>query len=855
MRRFLHAVKSPEQTYGVDRFRIGSGSIMESLIHDVRLTVRQLWQDKVFLVVAGLTLALCIGANTTIFSVVNSVILRPLEVPEPERLVTMWNSYPAAMSDGGSGRGSNGVPDYYDRRALSEVFEDVAVYHYQGRSLDLDGTPQQVTARAVTPSFFGLLRAGAGVGRTFAEDEAEPGNEKVVVLSHGLWQQLGGDRTMLGGDLRIDGEPYTVIGIMAQDFAFLDPEIRLWTPLAFDPERRQAYHSNSFQMIARLQPGVPLARAQEQIDALNARNMDKVPELKPLLIDAGFHTPLYFLADDLVRDVKGSLFFLWGGVAFVLLIGGVNVANLVLTRSTARAREMATRFALGARRSRVAQQLVTESVLLTMAGGGLGILFAALGLRALDALGIGDLPRAGEIRLDGTAVAFTLALALAVGALIALVPVISVLRLRLASVFRQDDRGGTAGRGLRLLRKGMVAAQIALALVLLAGAGLLVASFYKLLAVDPGFEPEGVLTGTVVLAESRYPEDGDVGRFAADALERIRTLPGVEAAGTTNQIPFGHGHSDSVIFAEGYQMRPGESAISPFQNVVTPGYFAAMGMRIVAGRGLEERDDAESRRVMVIDETLAERFWPAAAGAQRGDAVGKRMWRPTSAEDITNPENAEYIDVVGIVETIRMRGLGETNGAGAYYFPRAQEPGWRSNDFAIRTAGDPRALIRPVRGVITALDPELPLFDVQIMEQRIDDSLTDRRTPMLLAAGFGAVALVLAAVGIYGILAYLVQLRTREIGIRMAMGSDATGIFRLVLADGALILVLGLAAGLAGAAALRRLIESQLYGVSPLDPAVLATVAALLAAVALAACLVPARRATRVDPVTALRQE
>ncbi len=823
---------------------------MESLIHDVRLTLRQLWKDKVFLIVSGLTLALCIGANTTIFSVVNSVILKPLALPEPERLVTMWNAYPAAMADGGSGRGSNGAPDYYDRRALSEVFEEVAAYSYRGRSLDLGGTPQRLTARQVTPSFFPLLRAGAKLGRTFAEEEAEPGHEKVVVLSHGLWQQLsGGDESMVGSDLRIDGEPYTVIGVMAEDFAFLDPEVRLWTPLAFDQEQRQAYHSNSWQMIARLQPGVALARAQEQIDALNARNLDKVPEIKPLLIDAGFHTPLYFLAEDLVRDVRGSLFFLWGGVAFVLLIGGVNVANLVLTRSTARSKEMATRFALGARRARVAQQLVTESVLLTVIGGGFGILLAVLGLRALDALGIGELPRAGEIRLDGTAIAFTFALALAVGALVALVPVVSVLRLRLTSVFRQDDRGGTAGRALSLLRKAMVAAQVALALVLLAGAGLLVASFRQLLAVDPGFDPEGVLTGTVSLAESRYLEDTDIWRFAAVALERIRALPGVEAAGTTNQIPFGQGHSDSVIFAEGYQMQPGESAISPFQNVVTPGYFEAMGIRLLAGRFFEPRDTAESPRVMVIDQTLAERFWPD------GDAVGRRMWRPTSAEDLTNPENAEYIDVAGIVETIRMRGLGESGGAGAYYFPRAQEEGWRGHDLAIRVAGDPRALIRPVRSAITALDPELPLFDVQTMDERIDGSLSDRRTPMLLAAGFGVVALLLAAVGIYGILAYLVQLRRREIGIRMAMGSDAAGIFRLVLGDGMLILAAGLIAGLAGAALLRRLIESQLYGVSPLDPGVLAAVAALLAAAALLACLVPARRATRVDPVTALRQE
>ncbi len=825
---------------------------MESLIHDLKFAARQLSKAKGFLAVAGLTLALTLGANTTIFSVINSVILRPLDLPQPERLVTMWNAYPGAVAES---RGSNGAPDYYERRALSEVFEEVAAYRYRGHSIDLEGTPQRIDARQVTPSFFGLLRASAARGRTFLEEEGEAGNERVTVLSHGLWQQLyGGDSEAVGGELRIDGEPHIVVGIMPQGFVFLDPEIRLWTPIAFTQEQRRSYHSNSWQMIARLAEGATLEQAQARVDALNAHNMDQMPELKPLLIDAGFHTPLYPLAEDLVRDVRESLFFLWAGVAALLLIGCVNVANLALVRATARSKELATRFALGAGRWRVVRQLLTESVFLTVIGGTLGLVFGFLGLKALGTLGIEAMPRAAEIRLDGTAVAFTLALALAVGALMALIPVASVLRQQPTAVLHEESRGGTAGRGLRALRKGLVAAQVALALVLLAGAGLLVASFRQVLAVDPGFEPQGVLTGAVVPPESRYPEDEDVRRFADEALRQIRALPGVEAAGITNQIPFGHGFSDSVIFAEGYEMQPGESAISPSNNVITPGYFAAMGIRLEAGRPFDERDTAEAGRVVIVDQRLARRFWPS-VDSPEGNALGQRLWRPTSAEDMMNPETAERFDIVGIVEAIQLHGLtAQSDTTGAYYFPLAQE-GRRDLDFAIKTAVEPRSLLAAVRGVIAGIDPQLPWYDIRTMEERIDESVAGRRTPMLLAATFGAVALLLAAVGIYGTLAYLVELRTREIGIRLAMGSDGPAIFRRVVVEGGWILALGLAAGLAVAAGLRRLIESQLYGVSALDPAVLAAVAGLLAAVALVACLVPARRAMRVDPVVALRDE
>jgi predicted permease len=444
---------------------------------------------------------------------------------------------------------------------------------------------------------------------------------------------------------------------------------------------------------------------------------------------------------------------------------------------------------------------------------------------------------------------FTFGLALAVGVLVSLILLVSILRIRLTSVLREDGRTGTAGRGMNVLRKGMVAAQIALALVLLVGAGLLMASFRQVLAVDPGFEPESVLTGTVVLTESRYPEAGDRRAFVDDALAQIRALPGVEQAGITSHIPFGTGFSDSVIFAEGYVMQPGESVISPTQSAVSPGYFETMGIGVLEGRSFDTRDTADSRAVIIIDERLAKRFWPG------GNALGKRMWRPRSAEDVMNPETAEHFDIVGIVESIQMRGLtSQRDVVGAYYFPLSQSPR-RGLDFTVKSSTDPQTLIAPVRRVIAGLDPELPLFDIRTMPERIDRSLADRRTPMLLTAGFSVAALLLAAVGIYGVLAYLVQLRTREIGIRVALGSDAADVFQLVLRDGLLVLALGLAFGLGGAVGLRRIIEGHLYGVSPLEPGVIGLMLAVLGVVALVACIVPARRATRIDPVRALAQE
>lgn len=823
---------------------------MERFAQDLRFAIRLLWKDRGFTITSILTLALCIGANAAIFAIVNSVLLKPLPMPEPERLVLMYNSYPGA----GVERGSTGVPDYYDRLRETDIFEEQALYQVRGQTIGGDNAdPQRVTGMAARPSLFRMLRAQPYRGRVFQEDEGEIGREKVVVLSYALWQQLfGGADSAVGRELRVNGEPYSILGVMPSSFQFMDPDVRLWMPLAFTPDQKsdQARHNNSWTMVARLKPGATVQQAQQQIDALNARNLDRFPELKQALIDVKFHTPVHPLQDDLVSGVRPTLFLLWGGVLFVLAIGAVNITNLVLVRSTARMRELATRHALGAGLSRIVRQLLTESVLLTVTGGAAGVGVGYLGLKLLGGFGLESLPRASEVQMDAIAILFTLALALAVGILVGLVPIVNLRQMNLSQAFREEGRSGTSSRGARAVGRGLVIAQIAFAFMLLAGAGLLLASFERVLAVRPGFDPAGVLTARVAPPQSRYKDDEAIVSFVNRLLARVRALPGVVQAGTTSSIPFGGDFSDGVIMAEGYRPAPGEPVISPFRITISSGYIEALGMKVLQGRAFCDSDTADSPRVVVIDERLARKYWPGA------DPIGRRMFLPDAPSDIvTPPPNPKWITVVGVVAQTKTAGLVATDDRlGAYYFPVTQQPR-PSLTIAIKTQGDPTSLTSALRQELRAIDPELPLYSVRTLEDRMSESLADRRTPMVLALVFASVALFLAAVGIYGVLAYQVSQRRKEIGIRMALGSDARSIFTLVVREGALLLAFGFAVGLAGAFAIRRAIEGQLYGVGAMDPFVLAAVTALLALVALTACAVPARRAAQTDPMVALAEQ
>jgi len=651
--------------------------------------------------------------------------------------------------------------------------------------------------------------------------------------------------------------------VMPKGFYFLNPNVMLWRPLAFTPQQKsdEQRHSNNFQNIGRLKPGASIQVAQQQIDAINARNLEKFPALKPLLINAGFHTTVDPLQETLVREIKSTLYLMWGGALFVLLIGCVNVANLVLVRSRARLKELATRLALGAGKVRIARQLVTESVILTTVAAVVGLAIGYAALRLLGTVNIQDLPRGEEIRLDGVVVAYTVAVASVIGIVLGLIPVANVLPANLTAVLREEGRGGTAGRGARTLRRALVVAQVAFAFVLLIGAGLLFASFRQVLAVQPGFNQDGVLTAAISLPRSRYTDDQALINFAHESLQRLRALPGVSAVGATDTIPFGGNHSDSVIFAEGYQMKPGESVISPNAVNVSPGYFEAMGVRLIRGRFFDGRDNTAALKIqtpggrptapgsVIVDETLAKRFWP------NQDPVGRRMYKPNDIKDLTtiSPQTVFYT-VVGVIADMKLHDL--TEGAktvGAYYFPLDQDTS-TGLTYAIKTQGDPLSLTNSVRGVLNGLDRELPVFDTQTLDQRVEKSLVSRRSPVLLSLTFGVVALCLSAIGIYGVLAYLVTQRRKEIGIRIALGSSGRAIFDLVLREGLVLIAGGFLVGAIGALVLRKSLESQLFGVSAADPIVLIVVTAILAIVAITACAVPARRATQIDPIVALSE-
>jgi putative ABC transport system permease protein len=556
------------------------------------------------------------------------------------------------------------------------------------------------------------------------------------------------------------------------------------------------------------------------------------------------------LQDQMVKDIRPVLYLMWGGAAFVLLIGFVNVANLVLVRSRVRLKELATRLALGAGTSRIIRQLAVEHVLLTLGSAAVGLAIGAAALRGMEAITLQDLPRAQEIQLDAVVVAYTALAAVAIGLLLGLIPSATSMRSHVLGVLREEGRSATVSRGAQALRRALVVAQVGCAFVLLMGAGLLLATFRQALAVDPGFAPAGVLTAAVSLPGSRYPDAASQRRFADEALRRMLSLPTVTASGVTDSLPMGNSASASAILAEGYQAKKGESLIAPSVVRVSPGYFETMRARLVAGRFFNERDTEDSPKVIIIDDRLARRFWP------NQDPIGRRMYEPSDDPNglATITEKTEFFTVVGVIAEMKQRSLTDGDRAvGAYYFPLAQAP-QAGLTFVLRSSGDSMALAGALRREIAAMDAQLPVFEVQPMTYWTARSLADRRAPALLSMAFGFVALFLSAIGIYGVVAYLVTQRTKEIGIRVALGSTAAAVFRLVLREGLVLLAIGVTVGAIGSLLLRRTIESLLFGVRATDPRILLLVGVVLAGVAIVACCVPARRATKIAPIVALME-
>jgi predicted permease len=777
------------------------------------------------------------------------VLLKPLPVPDAERIVYIYNSYPNA----GAPRAEAAVPDYFDRLQEMTVFDEQALYRRQDVTLGAKATgAERIRAVRATPSFFRLVRAVPLHGQLFAESDGEEGQERTAILSHDFWRrQFAADPAAIGRDIRLNGVDYTIQGVLPPRFAFLWQSIDVWVPAAFTAREKSddSRHSNNWQMIGRLRPGTDVALAQQQVDAINARNDERFPQFRQILKDAGYHSVAVILQDDVVREIRPVLYLLWGGVLFVLLLGCVNIANLVMVRSNVRAREIATRAAIGASRSRLARQLFTETTLLAVLGGALGILLGWWGLRSITALRLEEMPRGHEIALDPIVVAVVLGLALAVGLALGLVPLARLMRQNVTTALREEGRGGTSGRGATFVRRALATAQVAIAFVLLIGAGLMFASFRAALGIDPGFDPRGVVTAVVSLPQSAYKDETALAAFAERLLRSVRAEPGVLSAGLTSIIPFGGDFSSSVILAEGYQMKPGESLISPMQSIASDGYFETMKIPLARGRYFTAADTATSPRVVIVDERLARKFWPDR------DPIGRRMYLPENPKDVLAiTPDTKFLEVVGVVKEVQVLPPGTGfEPVGTYYFPHAQVPE-RGFVLAVRTAVDPEAAINMVRKDVSAIDPELPVYDVRTMAARFDAALISRRVPMLIAVAFGAVALFLSAIGIYGVLAYGVAQRRREIGIRMALGSTRPQVFGLVLGDGVRILAIGLALGLAGAYYVGKAMERQLFHVAPTDLRVLAGVIVTLSAIALVAVAIPARRASKVNPVVALNQ-
>ena len=823
---------------------------MDRLLQDLRFATRLLWKDRSFAFTTVATLALCLAANVAIFAIVDGVLLKPLPFPEPDRLVRFFNKYPGA----GVAIGDNGVPDYFDRLRDISAVEELAMFRQAGVTLSGNGLAdaERIQAMTVTPSFFRVLRVQPLRGQFFTDEQGEIGREKIVVLSYGFWQRVfAGRDEAIGQDVRLGGELYRVVGVLPQGFKFINPDIQLMRAAAFTAQEKSddSRHSNNWQQFGRLKAGATIEQAQSQLDALNAANMVRFPQWKEILTNARFGSDVVDFQQNLIADTRSTLTMLWGGAIFVLLIGCVNVANLALVRATARLRELATRHALGASSGRLVRQSLTESTLLAAAGGAVGLGLGWWALQAAPFFGFDDLPSGSGLGLDARVVGFTLLLVALVGMTVGMIPIIAMRRANLAQVVRDEGRSGTQGRGPRLLRRLLVTSQVAFALMLLIGAGVLLASFQRVLRIDPGFRVERVLTGTVNLPVARYGDDAALRAASDRMLERIRAIPGVQAAGATTTLPFGGAYSDSVILAEGYQMQKGESLISPGQISASDGYFETMGARLISGRLFTNQDVEGRQRVLVIDEELARRFWPGE------DAVGKRMYQPQNIDNLLEkPSDDEMMTIVGVIGPMRIRALVDSASVrrvGNYFHPLRQRP-TRMLGFAIRSSQPPETLIASVRREIQQIDPELPFYGVRTMADRMSESLMDRRTPTLLASGFAGVALLLAAIGIYGVLAYQVSQRRREIGIRMALGAGSGSIFGLVLREGGLIVLFGAAFGLVGSYFLRQTLQAQLYEVGAMDPRVVAAVGTVLVVVALTACLVPARRAAKTDPMIAL---
>jgi putative ABC transport system permease protein len=809
-------------------------------MNDFRFALRQLARTPGFTIVAVLTLALCIGANSAIFSVINAILLKPYPWPGSERLVYADNTYPLM----GLPEAGVSVPDYLDRRAGVSGFEDSAMYSQASLNMSGDSQPEMIGGLRATPSLFTTLGSRAALGRVFTEADSRPDSPATIVLSYGLWKsRFGEDPSVIGRTIRVNGSPVTVIGVMGQEFYFPSPKIQAWTPFAITPAQREdTERGNEFStMIARMKPGATVAGVQRELDQIQARLAERLPQGRYFWKTSGFDGHAVGFLEKNVRDVSSMLWLVQAGVAAALLIGCANVAGLLLARAVGREKELAIRTALGASRLRLARMLLSESVVLFVAGGLLGLFVAMWSLDALQAVGLSSLPRGFGVRLDPTVFAFTLGSALLTGLAFGALPSWSASRDNPSASLKESGARGSAGRRTQRLRAALVVSEVALAVMLVATASLLIKSFVRLQQVDPGFVPGGTIAARAVLPGGKYDKPEKIIAFQDAVIARLKATPGVAQAGDTDDLPF-TGGSNSGSYSSPDIVLP-DSAPLPhaFIRSADPGFLGALGLTLLKGRWFDGSDNATGRRVVVIDRTLVDRYWKGQ------DPIGKRIVRGDGAGAVT-------WTVVGVVATVKSRALDETSDKETIYFPTAQRP-QLFQVFAVRTSGDPSMLAAPIRDAVHAVDPEQPVFDVMTMTQRMDDAAQPRRAPVVLLSVFGALAMILAMLGVYGVLAFSVAQRTSEFGVRMALGASPADIAVLVLRTGTLLVLAGVAIGMCGYLALNRLVATLLFDTPSMDPAMLMVAPLLLALVALAACLVPALRATRIEPVSALRHD
>ena len=806
---------------------------MDSFLNDIRYAIRNLLKRPAFTLIAALTLALGIGANSAIFSAVYALLLNPLPFPELNRVVAIWDKMPSR----GVPHNEVTMPNYLDWRAQSQSYDHLALYRWWSVNLTGIDSPERIQGFLVTANFIDVTGVKPIMGRNFAEEENQPGKDRVAIITYSLWQRrFGGDPNILNKTITTNGISRTVVGVMPERFNF-PKGAEIYAPIPLTPEVISLRGNHAYYVIGRLKPGVPMASAQAEIDNITARLAQQYPET-----NTGWGATVFPIVADTVRTYDTALWVMMGAVGFVLLIACANIANLMLARASGRQKEIALRAALGASRWRIVRQLLSESLMVALIGGTLGILVGLWGIDALRVANPGEAAKFApgwyQLGLNPTVLLFTLGLSILSGLVFGLAPAWQVSKPNLNDALKESGRNTSSGS--HRLRSGLVVFEVAMSLVLLVGAGLLFRSFLALMKTDPGFNPDNVLTMSLVLPAAKYREEPQAAAFFADLVQRVKSRPGVESAAVVNYLPLGGSNSSDSYLVEGEaEPQPGHENEGRYR-VCSPDYFQTMGIKLIKGRNFSEQDKVGAPRVVIVNSTLARKHWPGQ------DPIGKRIrfYGP--------PERAGWMQVVGVVEDVKHELNLEVTPE--YYLPHAQDA-WNSMVLVARTTVEPGSLAGAIRQEVWSIDKDQPVFDVKTMQEVRSASVTLYSFSSVMLAIFAGVALLLASIGIYGVMAFVVTQRTQEIGIRMALGARGRDVLKLVVTNGMRLAVIGLAIGLVAAWGLMRFMEKLLVGVQPTDLLTFSLVSLALLLAAFLACYVPARRATKVDPLNALRYE